>query len=111
MSVPLEELLKMVEALRARGPNPRPPTPAEVQELLRILFGTFFSQPPPAPSRPSRNIEWRNVLKLGDGEVTADKINDRFRELAKQLHPDVGGNKEAFIELVAAREAALRACA
>lgn len=39
---------------------------------------------------------------------TVSEIGDRFKEMAKQLHPDTGGSAQAFQDLQAAREQALQ---
>mgnify|MGYP001351651694 CR=1 FL=1 len=43
---------------------------------------------------------------LGCNELptTEDEIHERFKTLAKQLHPDLGGNAEDFINLKKAAE-------
>lgn len=38
---------------------------------------------------------------------TADELKDRYRKLAKQLHPDMGGSKEEFQAMVAEYERVL----
>jgi hypothetical protein len=51
-------------------------------------------------------IAWRKTLGLED-PVTRRQVQDRFRELARRHHPDRGGDHRKFVELVAARDAAL----
>ena len=55
--------------------------------------------------------DWRRVLGWDHKNdlPTADMIEQRFRTLAKQRHPDTGGSETAMAELNAAREAALEA--
>jgi len=68
--------------------------------LERAFIG--FAQLP-ASSRP-----WREVLKFGLATPTRPMVEERFRELAKQAHPDKpGGDDERMAELNAARAAAL----
>jgi hypothetical protein len=73
------------------------------QILERAFLG--FAQ---LPERSG--VNWREVLRF-TGPVTPaniDAVQERFRELAKQLHPDKSsGDQEAMIELNAARVAAL----
>jgi hypothetical protein len=59
--------------------------------------------------RESRG-RWRGVLGLTDPQVTKDQIETRYKELAKKKHPDAGGTHAEFVELVAARNAALQEC-
>jgi hypothetical protein len=54
---------------------------------------------------------WRDVFRVGPNDhLNADAIETRFRGLARQLHPDLGGSHESMTELNAAREAALKEC-
>jgi DnaJ-class molecular chaperone len=47
---------------------------------------------------------------LGFTSIPADaaEVKDRYRTLAKQMHPDTGGNVEDFIQLQKAAEQALK---
>jgi hypothetical protein len=48
---------------------------------------------------------WREVLDLPrEGIVTAEQVESNFRALAKVMHPDAGGDAEAFQAIVIARE-------
>jgi hypothetical protein len=49
---------------------------------------------------------WREELGL-DGSPTRMVVEERYRELARQRHPDHGGSQEAMVRLNRAREAAL----
>jgi hypothetical protein len=49
---------------------------------------------------------WRRTLGLSD-PITRRQVIERFRELARRHHPDHGGDHKKFVELVAARDAAL----
>ena len=52
--------------------------------------------------------EDRALLELPlDGELTAAEINTAFRRLAKNAHPDAGGDHEAYCRLTDARDALL----
>jgi len=51
---------------------------------------------------------WRDVLEFGAAPASAESVQERFRELARRRHPDVGGTAEQFQELTAARDAALQ---
>lgn len=74
-----------------------------VVDVDRVFTG-FAAIQPPAPRRP-----WWEVLGYGrrDG-LTEDEVRERFRDLAKTRHPDVGGSAAAFQELQEARAEALR---
>jgi hypothetical protein len=51
---------------------------------------------------------WREVLDIPEGlTVTEDHITTQFREFAKVMHPDRGGDPDAFMKLTQARDAAL----
>jgi DnaJ-class molecular chaperone len=52
-------------------------------------------------------MNWRRVLGLSALAVTAEDVEHRYRILAKQRHPDVGGSHEAMCELGEAKAAAL----
>jgi hypothetical protein len=58
------------------------------------------------PERTSQ--PWRTVLGLHTDPITGAAVEQRFRELARVHHPDVGGDAEKFREIVQAREDARR---
>ncbi|WP_343715309.1 J domain-containing protein [Inquilinus sp.] len=70
--------------------------------LVRATFQGFRALP--APGRRT----WREVLVLDGPLFNRDQIERRFRELAKQRHPDAGGSAEAMAELNRARDEALK---
>lgn len=79
-------------------------------EILNRAF-TGFAALPPGPSVEA----WEKVLGLTDEmqpgrfkRVTREMIEERYRELSKEAHPDKGGTHEAMVRLNAAREAALK---
>lgn len=74
--------------------------------LVRATFTGFLSLPAPAGSRT-----WRQVMDFPpEAQVTRDMVDARYRKLASERHPDkTGGSHEAFTELNAAREEALKA--
>lgn len=50
---------------------------------------------------------WRTVLGFSpDERVTGEQLRSRYRSLAVELHPDAGGDAEAFKALVSALEQA-----
>jgi hypothetical protein len=69
-------------------------------EILNRAF-TGFAALPPAED------DWRNVLGLRGIAVTSSDIEERYRALAKDAHPDSGGSHDAMVRLNRAREAAL----
>ena len=71
-------------------------------EILDRAFAGFAALPANA------STPWRDVLHLNGIEPTADNIERAYRVLAKQNHPDVGGDREAFERITQARRDALR---
>lgn len=70
--------------------------------LVRASFSGFAALPPPAGSRP-----WRDVLDI-KGPATRETVDTAYRRLARERHPDQGGDHDAMSELNAAKEQALR---
>ncbi len=60
-----------------------------------------WAQLPPGQS-------WRETLGINGEAVTVELINQKFRELAKLLHPDVGGNDSSMALLVEARDRGMK---
>lgn len=84
----LEDLARMVE----RG----------IYELGTWVSGMKFLSPP---------VEIPNFMKyLGFEQmpVGPEDVKDRFRQLAKTMHPDVGGTEEDFVKLKDASEKAMK---
>jgi len=70
-------------------------------QILDRAF-TGFAALPEKASQP-----WRETLGLqGEGVISIEVVESRFKELARKHHPDVGGDAEKFRELVEARDAA-----
>ena len=70
-------------------------------DMLERTFQGFLTLPERGTS------SWRSVLGSdGNANLTADAVEKRFRELARERHPDVGGSDESFDQLTKAREAA-----
>ena len=55
------------------------------------------------PERATQH--WREVLGI-QGSASAQLVEDRFRALAQVHHPDKGGDRNKFEEIVQARDAA-----
>ncbi|MEN6302231.1 MAG: J domain-containing protein [Armatimonadia bacterium] len=73
---------------------------------LSEMFDGFTALPPAAGSKPKR--QWWEVMGFTEFVTTRSEVEQRYRELAKKLHPDAGGNPEAMAELNQAREEALK---
>lgn len=73
------------------------------KHMIRAMFTGFRAIE--APRKWKRS--WREVLGLGQDEQGVVEIDAAFRAKAKKAHPDAGGTKEEFEELVAARDEAL----
>jgi hypothetical protein len=70
-------------------------------QILDRAF-TGFAALPEKASQP-----WRETLGLqGEGVISIEVVESRFKELARKHHPDVGGDAEKFRQLVEARDAA-----
>lgn len=67
--------------------------------LDRAFLG--FAALPETASKP-----WREVLGITVASPTLLHIEERFRDLAKMHHPDRGGDRMKFEEIVRARDAA-----
>jgi len=52
--------------------------------------------------------KWRQVLGFTNCDVTKQQVEARYKELARKRHPDAGGTHKEFVELAAARDAALQ---
>jgi hypothetical protein len=70
-------------------------------EILNRAF-TGFAALPERASEP-----WRDVLGVGGATVSRDEVEGAYRSLIKMHHPDVGGDRDRFERIVAARSQAL----
>lgn len=59
-------------------------------EILDRAFTGFAALPAPT------SANWRSVLGVGSAS-SADAVRDAYGALAKKLHPDYGGDAEAFL--------------
>ncbi|MBN9073969.1 MAG: J domain-containing protein [Rhizobiales bacterium] len=73
--------------------------------IVRATFTGFAALPSPGGKK-----SWREVLLFGPDMLrpNRDMVEKRYRELAKERHPDAGGSAEAMSELNAAKAEALR---
>ncbi|GAA0694674.1 DNA-J related domain-containing protein [Marinobacterium maritimum] len=67
----------------------------DVQKLLRGFWDQCFD--------PGARQQALRVLELDEG-ASQEAIRQRYRQLAARLHPDKGGDSEAFIEVRRAYE-------
>jgi hypothetical protein len=74
--------------------------------LVRATFKGFAALPPPPGAKPKR--PWWEVMEFTEPVAGDGLIEQRYRDLAKKLHPDAGGSAEAMAELNEARKEALR---
>lgn len=73
-------------------------------ELLERAYSGFKRLPAPAPAPVAR--PWWEVLGLNHGAYTGE-VQARFRELAREHHPDRGGDVARFAEITAAYHEAM----
>ncbi|TDR34712.1 J domain-containing protein [Aquamicrobium defluvii] len=73
--------------------------------IVRATFTGFAALPSPDAKK-----SWREVLLFGSDMLrpNRDMVEKRYRELAKERHPDAGGSAEAMSELNAAKAEALK---
>jgi hypothetical protein len=55
-----------------------------------------------------KDFSWQDALGIHDPAPTTDQINDAFKRLARQYHPDAGGDLQMFQSLAKHRTNALR---
>lgn len=72
--------------------------------LVKATFQGFAALPPPPGAKAKR--PWWEVMGVSS-LATRHEIEARFRELAKERHPDAGGSAEAMAELNEAKRQAL----
>lgn len=73
--------------------------------IVRATFTGFAALP-----SPNAKKSWREVLLFGPDMLrpNRDMVEKRYRELAKERHPDAGGSADAMAELNAAKAEALK---
>jgi preprotein translocase subunit YajC len=89
--------------------------------VVRSTITSVVAKPDPAAAReaakekikpPRDAIEatarpWRQVLQLHrEKNVTAERVDEQYRKLARERHPDSGGSEAMMTELNSARDAA-----
>lgn len=71
--------------------------------LVRATFQGFAALPAPSA------MDWRAVLRLQrESKITNAMVEEQYRKLARERHPDTGGSDAMMAELNAARVAARR---
>lgn len=68
-------------------------------DMMERAFTGFTALPPP--------FDWRTVLGFLPGEhPSLDVVEQHYRDLIKGIHPDQGGDNDAFVDLNVARDLA-----
>lgn len=76
-----------------------------VLDVVHDLTAPRFGRRNAAPKKLSSEDRARKMLGLPLAvQLTCDDINQAYRRAAKSVHPDQGGNAQAFIDLAAARD-------
>lgn len=76
---------------------------AKLDEFMRGVFSPINNA---IQAHLGNRRSWRDVLGIRSERVTMKRVESRFRTLAKRYHPDKGGDRKKFEEIVRAREAA-----
>lgn len=71
-------------------------------DMMERAFAGFQGLPQKASQA------WRDVLDIHSQVATKDDVESQFRKLARQHHPDSGGDRELFELIVKARGDALK---
>jgi hypothetical protein len=80
-----------------------------LRDILHTLTAPRFGKRG-VVQRLSPEQQYRQMLGLPlDRRLAATEIHQAFKHAAKRLHPDVGGDERAFVELAAARDALMQA--
>jgi hypothetical protein len=69
--------------------------------IVRAAFRGYAALPPPNASAGELPKPWRDVLKLPATARLAD-VEERYKSLVKEHHPDRGGDPARFNEIVEA---------
>ena len=82
---------------------------AILRDVLLTLATPKFGRRQVALKLPTAEECCRQLLGLPlDRRLSETKIQTAYKRLAKQAHPDAGGNVKAFLELSAARDALMK---
>jgi hypothetical protein len=71
-------------------------------------FGRRRQAPPPQPASPAEAVHRRLLGLPPAGALAATEIRQAYKRAARKAHPDTGGDGDAFVALVTARDALLK---
>ena len=69
-------------------------------ETMKMAFAGFRH------ALPAAGDDWRSVFEMNGKKVGLDAVKKKHRELARQAHPDRGGNQHQMVRLNQALDAA-----
>jgi len=80
-----------------------------LRDVLHTLITPQFGRRQTPLKLPTREERYRQLLGLPLGcRLSEIDIHRAYKRVAKQAHPDAGGNVKAFLELSAARDALMK---
>jgi hypothetical protein len=80
-----------------------------IRDALHALTTPRFGKRDAAPKSLTADERYRKMLGLPlDTRLNAPEIHRAFKRAAKAVHPDAGGDTQAFLELAAARDALMK---
>jgi hypothetical protein len=80
-----------------------------IREVLSALTTPQFGKRTAARRQLTPEARWRQMLGLPlDQRLSETEIHRAYKLLAKRVHPDAGGNAEAFVQLSAAHDALMK---
>ena len=80
-----------------------------VRDALHVATAPRFGLRGLKPKPPTQEEQYRQLLGLPLGRrLATTEIHQAFKRAAKTVHPDAGGNGEAFLALAAARDALMK---
>jgi hypothetical protein len=80
-----------------------------IRDALHALTAPRFGQRCATPKQLTTEERYRQMLGLPlDCRLSAPEIHQAFKRAAKAVHPDMGGDTQAFLELSAARDALMK---
>ena len=80
-----------------------------IREVLSALTTPQFGKRTAAVRLPTPEERYREMLGLPlERRLSEAEIHRAYKLLAKHVHPDAGGNAEAFLELSAAHDALMK---
>ena len=80
-----------------------------ISDALHMLAAPRFGRRGLMPKVLTQEEQYRQLLGLPLGRYLApSEIHQAFKHAAKTVHPDGGGNGQAFLDLAAARDALMK---